>query len=978
MKYILFIFFLFSFSISVSNAEYGDILYIKKDNIQVKENNFDFSNSISVLDKWYIVLDEWEDFLWYKKVQLSDWLVWYIDNNSYVLNKDSWFEIKWNIWMVNWLNLLRSGPSSNIFSSFPIWLLKKWTYIKIINLDYENNEWVKLIVLNSNNKWKIWYLKWSSLDLKCINQDIINKWNIYQLLFNKYDANVYCKRNKVDTIIKNEDNLESKEKRNIKEDNVENWWEKKKQYSQNSDYSYVNLWSENYKQSRWTTTQSDNNTKQVKKDFWDSWIFKSFINSNSNWWIDNSLWYILNLASDDNKGSVTQSDNTCWDISNKYWYTSMDSNIFDKIVSFWDIIIEKYWNSKIDLENTIASANNLDNSNDLNNSQKDILNLFKKYLNCNSDFDLDLNATVIDTIEIEKDYKVFKDVEYKWKPLWIWSDSYALEWCKENYDETITDVYRWVQFWVNTDKPYYYYIPESWYTYSEWTWLWWVTDMIVCWKWYTVDELKELWDNYDGETNIDIDILNWNNTIDTIEIEKDYQVFKDVEYKWEPLWVWSDSSALEWCKENYDISTTDVYRSVQFWVNIDKPYYYYIPDSWYTYSEWTWLWWVTDMIVCWNWYTVEELKELWENYEDDTNIVNNTITITTDNSNNLDDEDKVYVDFIEADWSITKVWYSSKECLSSDGTRSLDNCTSTIFNWLESLCISNDWRYLGTIYYSLKTRWNYWRGNTVPKKMCKKEFWDDAYYSSIWTTKYTAEKFNENINDASWFWYKITNIKKWVYPAVKPVNVWIINLDEDSCVDKKCTIVYEKEQVICYWRFNYPTKVFFGNVWSILVTFWHTRLRSWSAMWARIEWCKSVYWDPWNLKFDWNSINTAQYKFLWWWAFSVWDSWYGEYIKPADNFVTKSYTAPGMVEWLNRIVTAYKENGDWYTKVNCSYKEFHCDSWFKKWTSNFCSAWENTWCLNISWTVLNSDTNNPWLKIVWWAAEKTWETYPWE
>ncbi len=95
-----------------------------------------------------------------------------------------------------------------------------------------------------------------------------------------------------------------------------------------------------------------------------------------------------------------------------------------------------------------------------------------------------------------KKINIIKYPKYKWLPLWIWADSYAVKYCKKNWYPNTTEVYRIVLATPGNSKwkPFYWYTSNSWYNYSKWTSMTFSTIWaILCWEWYSKDELKKIW-----------------------------------------------------------------------------------------------------------------------------------------------------------------------------------------------------------------------------------------------------------------------------------------------------------------------------------------------------------------------------------------------------------------------------------------------------------------------------------------------------
>ncbi len=212
MKKILSIIILSLLILNSTYAEFGDILYIKNNNSEIKESPINQAKTIAKLKKWYIILDQWINKLDYTKVKLTDWKTWYILSSNIWKQESNNLEIKWNYWTLETMSLLRKSPSSYWFPSAVAF---KWDDFKILHINYLNNDWLKIEITSWKNKWKIWYIKKEISQLKCNNteknEQLFNMFKENKLTFfipfintqntNNYVNQYYCSR-KIDTQIK--------------------------------------------------------------------------------------------------------------------------------------------------------------------------------------------------------------------------------------------------------------------------------------------------------------------------------------------------------------------------------------------------------------------------------------------------------------------------------------------------------------------------------------------------------------------------------------------------------------------------------------------------------------------------------------------------------------------------------------------------------------------------------------------------------
>lgn len=144
--------------LGVSNICYGeswDILYVKYMHTPVLNSPWE-DNSVVMcnLQKWYIVLDQWENWD-YINVKLTDNNKWYVlkvllENNN--LNKD---KIWGNYWKVIKSTFLSEKPVKwNKTNN----LIYEWTIFKILHVNYINNNYIKVKITNWKYKNKVWFI----------------------------------------------------------------------------------------------------------------------------------------------------------------------------------------------------------------------------------------------------------------------------------------------------------------------------------------------------------------------------------------------------------------------------------------------------------------------------------------------------------------------------------------------------------------------------------------------------------------------------------------------------------------------------------------------------------------------------------------------------------------------------------------------------------------------------------------------------
>jgi len=299
---ILYIFLFFFFLFSSANANFWDILYVKNDNTLVRDNKSIDSNIIKVLKKWYIVIDRTK-YKWniWTKVELTDWNIWYIYNFNLLNNESTNLEIKWNIWIFNNNALLRNTAYWDSYSNI---FVKKWTYFKVLNINYINNYYVYVEIINWINKWKKWFVNKKYLDLYCVNQDKIDIFSHYYLFKNIkwWKINTYCDFTNFNfSNIDNRSNTDTNSEFEKKIKNTEYW-----EGNQFSTWSII----KETKLNIWSTIKATNITTQKERNLDDNPFESKYKNINNLWksdnlntsllwlwtidWFKNTLWFLLN------------------------------------------------------------------------------------------------------------------------------------------------------------------------------------------------------------------------------------------------------------------------------------------------------------------------------------------------------------------------------------------------------------------------------------------------------------------------------------------------------------------------------------------------------------------------------------------------------------------------------------------------------------------------------------------------------------
>ncbi len=170
--------------------------------------------------------------------------------------------------------------------------------------------------------------------------------------------------------------------------------------------------------------------------------------------------------------------------------------------------------------------------------------------------------------------------------------------------------------------------------------------------------------------------------------------------------------------------------------------------------------------------------------------------------------------------------------------------------------------------------------------------------------------------------------------------------------------------IIDYWNFKLENVLYTLNYWS-------RGSCSRSCGW----WVKVRY--IWCTRDDRSNVSTSYC-----WVSSFESTSCNTQSCVSSNFSVKTASTNNWLPTLMRSVTAYKQNWVWYTKVDCRYdksatESYSCHSWYRRWTTNSCNAWNDTWCYNIYWEVIDSNTNDPKLRWVWGIRRRTWGSNPW-
>jgi hypothetical protein len=152
---------LFIWNLNSSFANYWEVLYVKYIYTPILSSNEDWASMIWVLHKWYIVLDQWESGD-YEKIQLVDWKYWYVLKSNLWSYNSSNIKINWWMWELSLNTFLLKNAWINSPKKA---MLTKWSSFKVMHVNYINDNYIKVRILDWKNSWKEWYIDKKFADL---------------------------------------------------------------------------------------------------------------------------------------------------------------------------------------------------------------------------------------------------------------------------------------------------------------------------------------------------------------------------------------------------------------------------------------------------------------------------------------------------------------------------------------------------------------------------------------------------------------------------------------------------------------------------------------------------------------------------------------------------------------------------------------------------------------------------------------------
>ena len=222
-----------SFFINISFAELWDIFYVKTDTLIVYTASSEYSEKITTLRKWYIVSDLWVDENGFRKVELTDGKIWFLDINNIWLNNSNPYKINWKYWKVNiesiYLKKLPSVDSSNVSS------LSFKDKLSFLHINLINDRFVKVLVFSWKSIWKVGYLGVEYIDIytwdeNFLDNEIGNTFNPTSISNSQIIKNIrYLKENNPEEYLKYEGRL-----LDLKEGNLEEYNEAIEFYRRNA------------------------------------------------------------------------------------------------------------------------------------------------------------------------------------------------------------------------------------------------------------------------------------------------------------------------------------------------------------------------------------------------------------------------------------------------------------------------------------------------------------------------------------------------------------------------------------------------------------------------------------------------------------------------------------------------------------------------------------------------------------------------
>lgn len=140
---------------NICYGEFWDILYVKYPYTPILNSPWE-DNSVVLynLQKWYIVLDQWENWD-YINVKLTDNNIWYILKVLLENNSLSKYKIWGNYWKIIKNTFLSEKPAKWNKKNI---LIYKWTTFKILHVNYINNNYIKVKINNWKYKNKVWFI----------------------------------------------------------------------------------------------------------------------------------------------------------------------------------------------------------------------------------------------------------------------------------------------------------------------------------------------------------------------------------------------------------------------------------------------------------------------------------------------------------------------------------------------------------------------------------------------------------------------------------------------------------------------------------------------------------------------------------------------------------------------------------------------------------------------------------------------------